>query len=393
MSLSHRLVFLARVLIGGLALAFVILLVRPQLIAHGPTVVIRESAPSKAQTQGPVSYAYAVKKAANAVVNINTAKVVVMHPSQGPGFPFFAPFPRQQPPQGQKRVETSLGSGVIISTSGYILTNYHVIRGADAIRVFLKDGRSAKARVVGVDPATDLAVLKIHLRGLTAITLGHTSDTVVGEVVLAIGDPFGIGQTVTMGIVSATGRDELGLNPIENFIQTDAAINPGNSGGALINTEGHLIGIDSAIYTHSGGFQGIGFAIPVNLARHVFRQIVKYGHVIEGWVGVAGQTLTPALARALKLPTGTRGVVVAAVYNNGPAAQAGIRPGDVIYAINGRPLRSANRALLTIADTKPGTPVTLGILRTGRRLAIRLIVGTRPPLKNMASVAQAPPAP
>ncbi|RCN56677.1 trypsin-like peptidase domain-containing protein [Acidiferrobacter thiooxydans] len=379
MSLAHRLVILARIVIGGLALAFVILLLRPQLIAHGPTVVIQEAAPRKTQTPGPVSYAYAVKKAANAVVNINTAKVVVTRPRRGPGFPFFEPFIGRRPPASRKRVETSLGSGVIVSKSGFILTNFHVIRGADAIRVFLKDGRSAKARVVGVDPATDLAVLKIHLPRLTAITLGHASDIAVGEVVLAIGDPFGIGQTVTMGIVSATGRDALGLNPIENFIQTDAAINPGNSGGALINTEGHLIGIDSAIYTHSGGFQGIGFAIPVNLARHVFRQIVKYGHVIEGWIGVAGQTLTPALARALKLPRSTHGVVVAAIYKNGPAAKAGIRPGDVLYAINGRPLRSANRALLTIADTKPGTPVTLGVLRAGRRLTVHAIVATRPP--------------
>ncbi|MDA8190408.1 MAG: PDZ domain-containing protein, partial [Gammaproteobacteria bacterium] len=192
---------------------------------------------------------------------------------------------------------------------------------------------------------------------------------------------------------SATGRDALGLNPIENFIQTDAAINPGNSGGALINTEGHLIGIDSAIYTHSGGFQGIGFAIPVNLARHVFRQIVKYGHVIEGWIGVAGQTLTPALARALKLPRSTHGVVVAAIYKNGPAAKAGIRPGDVLYAINGRPLRSANRALLTIADTKPGTPVTLGVLRAGRRLTVHAIVATRPPLKAPASYDRSPAPP
>ncbi len=393
MSLAHRLVILARIVIGGLALAFVILLLRPQLIAHGPTVVIQEAAPRKTQTPGPVSYAYAVKKAANAVVNINTAKVVVTRPRRGPGFPFFEPFIGRRPPASRKRVETSLGSGVIVSKSGFILTNFHVIRGADAIRVFLKDGRSAKARVVGVDPATDLAVLKIHLPRLTAITLGHASDIAVGEVVLAIGDPFGIGQTVTMGIVSATGRDALGLNPIENFIQTDAAINPGNSGGALINTEGHLIGIDSAIYTHSGGFQGIGFAIPVNLARHVFRQIVKYGHVIEGWIGVAGQTLTPALARALKLPRSTHGVVVAAIYKNGPAAKAGIRPGDVLYAINGRPLRSANRALLTIADTRPGTPVTLGVLRAGRRLTVHAIVATRPPLKAPVSYDRSPAPP
>ncbi len=390
MSLSHRLVILVRIVTGGLALAFVILLFRPQLIAHGPTVVVREAPPAKTSSPGPVSYAYAVKQAANAVVNINTAKVVVTHPRTAPELPFYQPFGGQQP-ESRKRVETSLGSGVIVSKAGYILTNYHVIHSADSIRVFLKDGRSANAQVVGVDPATDLAVLKIHLPRLSAITLGHASDIAVGDVVLAIGDPFGIGQTVTMGIVSATGRDELGLSPIENFIQTDAAINPGNSGGALINTDGDLIGIDSAIYTHSGGFQGIGFAIPVNLARHVFRQIVKYGHVIEGWIGVAGQTVTPALAETLKLPKSLRGVLVAAIYKNGPAAKAGVQPGDILYAINGRPLRSANRALLKIADTKPGTPITLGVLRNGHRLTVHMVVATRPPLKTATSLTQGPP--
>ncbi len=391
MSLAHRLVILVRIVTGGLALAFVILLFRPQLIAHGPTVVVHEAPPARTSAPGPVSYAYAVKQAADAVVNINTAKVVVTRPRNAPDVPFYEPFGGQPPPESRKRVETSLGSGVIVSKAGYILTNYHVIHSADAIRVFLKDGRSANARVVGVDPATDLAVLKIHLPHLSAITLGHASDIAVGDVVLAIGDPFGIGQTVTMGIVSATGRDELGLSPIENFIQTDAAINPGNSGGALINTNGDLIGIDSAIYTHSGGFQGIGFAIPVNLARHVFRQIVKYGHVIEGWIGVAGQTVTPALAQALKLPKSLRGVLVAAIYKNGPAAKAGLQPGDILYAINGRPLRSANRALLEIADTRPGTPITLGVLRHGQHLTVHMIVATRPPLKTATSLTQGPP--
>ncbi len=378
MPFSQRLATIARIIMGGLALAFVVVLFWPQLIARRPQVVIQEARAPGPRLQGPVSYAYAVKRAANAVVNINTAKVVVTHPPSSAGTPFFEPFPGQSPSGPEKRLETSLGSGVIISKSGFILTNYHVIRGADAIRVSLKDGRTAKARVVGVDPATDLAVLKIKLPHLTAITLGHASQVQVGDVVLAIGDPFGIGQTVTMGIVSATGRDELGLSPIENFIQTDAAINPGNSGGALINTQGALIGIDSAIYTHSGGFQGIGFAIPVNLARHVFRQIIRYGHVIEGWIGVAGQTLTPALARALKIPKTTRGVLVAAVYRNSPAAKAGLQAGDILYAINGAPLRSASRALFTIADTKPGTRITISLLRHGAKRTVAMTVATRP---------------
>lgn len=382
MPLQQRLINLARIVSGGLALAFVIVLIWPQLIVQRRAVVIHEAGPRARTIKGPVSYAYAVKEAANSVVNINTAKVIVSRPNPFPTQPFFEPFSEQRPPKARKRVETSLGSGVIISRSGFILTNYHVIKGADAIRVFLKDGRSAQARVVGVDPATDLAVLKIQLAGLTPITLGHASQIQVGEVVLAIGDPFGIGQTVTMGIVSATGRDELGLSPIENFIQTDAAINPGNSGGALINTQGDLVGIDTAIYTRSGGFQGIGFAIPVNLARHVFRQIVKYGHVIEGWVGVAGQTLTPALARALKIPQDTRGVLVAGVYAHSPAEQAHLKPGDILYAINGHPLKNANTALVTIADTKPGTTISVGVIRKGRHMSVSLVVAARPPLKT-----------
>ena len=381
MHIQQRLIVLARIITGGLALAFIIILIWPQLISSRPTVVIHEVAPQTGRAQGPVSYAHAVHQAAGAVVNINTAKVVLLRPQSFQQQPFFEQFSGQQQVPKNKRLETSLGSGVIISKSGFILTNYHVIKGADAIRVFLKDGRSAPARVVGIDTSTDLAVLKIRLPGLTAITLGHASDIQVGDVVLAIGDPFGIGQTVTSGIVSATGRDELGLSSIENFIQTDAAINPGNSGGALINTNGDLIGIDTAIYTHSGGFQGIGFAIPVNLARHVFRQIVKYGHVIEGWIGVAGQTLTPTLAQALKIPKTTKGVLVAGVYSQSPAAVAGLRPGDIIYAINGRPLLNANSALLTIADTRPGVTLPLKVLRAGHHITLSIVVAKRPPIK------------
>jgi len=392
MSFKHRLVTLVRVLSGGLALAFIVVLFWPQWVIHRPAVIVHEAPPSSHYTEGPVSYAYAVKRAASAVVNINTAKVVLTRPESEQDRPFFEPLPGEDAPPAQKQVETSLGSGVIISKSGFILTNYHVIKGADAIRVFLKDGRSAQAHIVGIDPATDLAVLRIHLKGLTAITLSHASQIEVGEVVLAIGDPYGIGQTVTTGIVSATGRDELGLSPIENFIQTDAAINPGNSGGALINTQGDLVGINSAIYTHNGGFQGIGFAIPVNLARHVFRQIVQYGHVIEGWIGVAGQTLTPALAQALRMPKTLKGVLVAGIYRGSPADKAGLRTGDVLYTINGQPLPSANKALLTIADTKPGSLIQLGVLRGKQHLVLSMTVEPRPPLKGEASsFAAAPP--
>lgn len=381
MRIQHRLTTLTKIITGGLALAFIVVLIWPQIIKTRPRVVIREARPERGRAKGPVSYAYAVERAANAVVNINTAKVVLLRPQPFSQQQFFEQFSGRQPSATKKRLETSLGSGVVITKSGFILTNYHVIKGADAIRVFLKDGRGATARVVGIDPSTDLAVLKIHLPRLTPITWGHARDVQVGDVVLAIGDPFGIGQTVTMGIVSATGRDELGLSSIENFIQTDAAINPGNSGGALINTEGDLVGIDTALYTHSGGFQGIGFAIPVNLARHVFNQIVKYGHVIEGWIGVAGQTLTPSLTQTLKLPKSTRGVLVVGVYQKSPAAAAGLKPGDIIAAINGRPLLNANTALLTIADTKPGVTLTLGVVRHGRRLTLPVRVAPRPPMK------------
>ncbi|MDA8390105.1 MAG: trypsin-like peptidase domain-containing protein [Gammaproteobacteria bacterium] len=376
MRLRQNLIMLSQALVLGLAMAFIAVLLWPRLFASRGNVVIREAPPASGHTPGPVSYATAVRLAAPAVVNINTARVVVLPQSRLLQEPFFG-IPRNDVPQ--KRIKTSLGSGVIISKSGYILTNYHVIKGADAIRVFLKDGRNTKARVVGTDPSTDLAVLKIHLPHLKAITLGHTRDTHVGDVVLAIGDPFGIGQTVTMGIVSATGRDELGLSAIENFIQTDAAINPGNSGGPLVNTQGDLVGINTALYSRSGGFQGIGFAIPVNLARHVFRQIIRYGHVIEGWVGVAGQTLTPTLARALKLPADTHGVLIAGVYAHSPAAKAGLEAGDIITAIDGHALLTANDALVQITDTNPGVKLVLTVLHGGTRQTKTVTVATRPP--------------
>ncbi len=376
MRLRKHLIMLSQALVLGLAIAFVAVLLWPRLFASRGNVVIREAKSTPGRTPAPVSYAPAVRLAAPAVVNINTARVVVLPQPHLLQEPFFG-IPRNEIPE--RRIKTSLGSGVIISRSGYILTNYHVIKGADAIRVFLKDGRNARARVVGTDPSTDLAVLKIGLPHLRAITLGHARNTRVGDVVLAIGDPFGIGQTVTMGIVSATGRDELGLSTIENFIQTDAAINPGNSGGALINTNGDLVGINTALYSRGGGFQGIGFAIPVNLARHVFRQIIRYGHVIEGWIGVAGQTLTPMLARALKLPADTRGVLIAGVYRQSPAAQAGLEPGDIITSIDGHPLLTANDALVQITDTNPGVKITLTVLHRGARQTKTVTVASRPP--------------
>jgi Do/DeqQ family serine protease len=369
----------------GLALAFLLVVIWPDLLRPtGAPVEVREApadtgfalrAPS-----GPVSYAAAVEKAAPAVVNINTAKVVAVR--QNPFFddPVFRQFFGRELDNlitPRKRVETSLGSGVILSEQGYLLTNHHVIRGADAIQVSLRDGRTAQAKVVGSDPDSDLAVLKIDLPKLPAITLGQSERLRIGDVVLAIGNPFGVGQTVTMGIVSATGRSKLGINVFENFIQTDAAINPGNSGGALVDAEGNLVGINTAIFSKSGGYQGIGFAIPTTLARSVLEDIIKHGRPIRGWIGVDGNAITPELARALDLKT-THGVIIAGVVRNGPAHRAGVEPGDVVEAIDGRKIGDAREALMAISARKPGGTVKLDIVRDGKNLAIEVPVIERP---------------
>ena len=308
--------FVAQAFIAGLALAFIIVLVWPNLLQRLPerTVEIRQAVPTTglAIQQGPVSYAAAVEKAAPAVVKISTAKVVTVTPH-----PFFDdPAFRQFFGGGddlirpQKRVETGLGSGVIVSDKGYVLTNHHVIKGADAIQVALRDGRNAPAKIIGTDPDTDLAVLQIELDKLPVITLTDSNALHIGDVTLAIGNPYGVGQTVTMGIVSATGRTKLGINTFENFIQTDAAINPGNSGGALIDANGNLIGINTAIFSRSGGSQGIGFAIPANMARDVLEEILEYGRPRRGWLGVEAHTVTPTIAKALEMKEAT-GVIVA----------------------------------------------------------------------------------
>ncbi|OGI58451.1 MAG: hypothetical protein A2809_05645, partial [Candidatus Muproteobacteria bacterium RIFCSPHIGHO2_01_FULL_61_200] len=335
----HTLSYLAQAVILGLAIAFVVMYFWPEIAGQdAPTVEIRQTAPetSKRPANGPYSYAQAVDRASPAVVNINTAKVVTVKPHPFLNDPVFRQFfgnpdnlitPR-------KRVETSLGSGVIMSAQGYILTNHHVIQGAEAIQVSLQDGRMVQAKVVGSDPETDVAVLKIDLKKLPVITLGHSDHLRVGDVVLAIGNPFGVGQTVTMGIVSATGRNKLGINTIENFIQTDAAINPGNSGGALIDAEGNLVGINTAIFSRSGGNQGIGFAIPTSLAQNVMEEILEHGRPLRGWLGIEAQVITPQIARALDLEN-TTGVVVVGVVRGGPAHSAGLQPRDVLVAIDG----------------------------------------------------------
>ena len=381
MRLRHVFSFLSQAIVLGLAAAFVLVYLWPGLIEWTTPVAIQStnSALARPATSGPYSYAQAVAKAAPAVVNINTAKIVTVRPQPYFDDPFFRQFfgggnnmitPRKQ-------VENSLGSGVILSTQGYILTNHHVINGADKIQVSLQDGRMAQAKLVGSDPDTDVAILKIDLKNLPVIALGRSEDIHVGDVVLAIGNPFGVGQTVTMGIVSATGRNKLGINTFENFIQTDAAINPGNSGGALIDAEGNLIGINTAIFSKSGGNQGIGFAIPTSLAEGVMQEILQHGHPMRGWLGVEAQAITPQVAEALNLDT-TEGVVVVGVMRGGPAHRAGLLPGDVIQTIDGKKITEARQALLIISTRKPGSRVKLKIVRQGKRMSLEAVAIERP---------------
>jgi Do/DeqQ family serine protease len=380
MRLRSILIFLAQAVVLGLATAFILSWLWPNLMSP-QTVEIRQAAGDlSARAGGPVSYAAAVEKAAPAVVNVNTAKVVTVRQSNplldDPVFrQFFGRNNDMITPQ--KRIETSLGSGVILSEQGYILTNFHVIRGADAIQVTLRDGRTAAAKVVGSDSDTDIAVLKIDLKRLPVITLGQSEKLRVGDVVLAIGNPFGVGQTVTMGIVSATGRNKLGINTFENFIQTDAPINPGNSGGALIDAQGNLIGINSAIFSQSGGSQGIGFAIPVSLARGVLQEIIEHGRPVRGWLGVEAHAVTPEIAEELNLPE-AEGVIVVGVYRNGPAHRAGIKPGDLIKAIDGKKITEARDALLAISAHRPGSKVNVTINRDGKDITLEATATERP---------------
>ena len=348
---------------------FVVATLQPQWLNRRATVggvsVIEapaSSLPRLAGSAGPMgSFAAAAKIASAAVVSINTSKAAVKNPQMNdPWFRFFFG------DQNQGETQAGLGSGVIVSSSGYILTNNHVVEGADEIEVVLNDTRKTRAKVIGTDPDTDLAILKIDLDKLPVIVLGNSDDLQVGDPVLAIGNPFGVGQTVTGGIVSALGRNQLGINTFENFIQTDAAINPGNSGGALVDGNGNLLGINTAIYSRSGGSMGIGFAIPVSTAKQVLESIVTEGQVTRGWIGVEPQELNAELVEAFKLkPEAARagGVIITGVLQNGPAAQGGIRPGDVIMAVGGQPVRNVSQLLTAVAALKPGTAAPLKVLR------------------------------
>lgn len=344
--------------------------------ANRPPPEIRQAEPLT-RNQGPASYSNAVNQAAPAVVNIYSSRIVErdQHPLMSD--PFFQQFFSGDDATTHQRMLSSLGSGVIVSQDGYVLTNHHVISGADQIQVALRDGRETLAEVVGTDPESDLAVLRINLDNLPVIELTNSEDVAVGDVALAIGNPFGVGQTVTVGIISATGRSHLGLNAYEDFIQTDAAINPGNSGGALVNPDGALVGINTAIFSRSGGSQGIGFAIPANLAHSILNELVTQGRVIRGWLGIEAQALSRELAASFGLRT-PQGVIVAGVVSEGPAAKAGLQPGDVLLSIDGQAILDARATMSDIASIPPGTSLPLTIVRSGERIEMTLEVGERP---------------
>ncbi|MGP9797235.1 Do family serine endopeptidase [Halomonas sp. 86] len=349
-------------------------------VSSRPAPETRQAAPLS-RDQGPASYSSAVSQAAPAVVNIYSSRIVErdQHPLMSD--PFFQQFFSGDDATTHQRMLSSLGSGVIISHDGYVLTNHHVINGADEIQVALRDGRETLAEVIGTDPESDLAVLHIDLEDLPVIEIADSADVAVGDVALAIGNPFGVGQTVTMGIISATGRNHLGLNAYEDFIQTDAAINPGNSGGALINPDGALVGINTAIFSRSGGSQGIGFAIPANLAHSVLDELVTQGRVIRGWLGIEAQALSRELAASFGLRT-PQGVIVAGVASGGPADEAGLEPGDILLSVNGQTVLDARATMSNIASIPPGTTLPITIVRGGERIDISLEVGERPLVPN-----------
>ena len=363
----------------GLAAAFLVLLLRPDL-AGQPVQTIAKPVLLE-RSGGPVSYADAVQRSAPSVVNVFAVKITREKPNPLFDDPLFKRFFGDQTNRPRFRRENSLGSGVIADDNGYILTNNHVIEGASEIQVVLDDGRSLPARIVGSDPETDIAVLQAAGSKLPIANLGTADQMQVGDVVMAIGNPFGVGQTVTMGIVSATGRDQLGITDFENFIQTDAAINPGNSGGALINALGDVVGINTAIFSKSGGSQGIGFAIPIQLAKEVMTQIVENGRVIRGWLGITGQNLTPALAESLDIDM-RQGILVSGVLEGGPADQAGLKPGDLIVEIDRQTITGSQQMLNMIAGKPPGSPLAIGILRSGESARMIAIVGERPSING-----------
>ncbi|MDP2172110.1 MAG: Do family serine endopeptidase [Rhodocyclaceae bacterium] len=378
----HRLwLIFAQAVTVSIAALFVIQTLKPEWLPArpfdlaGPAVISVQQAAPAGEARSVATYADAAQAALPAVVHIFTSQEVRRHPFiNDPVFRHF--FGDRFGPDSQR--QSGLGSGVVVSADGLVLTNNHVVESADEIEVAFHDGRKTKAQLVGADPESDLAVLKIVTdSALSPITLAPAESLRIGDVVLAIGNPFGVGQTVTSGIVSALGRTHLGINTFENFIQTDAAINPGNSGGALVDSNGRLVGINTAIYSQSGGSMGIGFAIPVSLAKSVMEQIIKTGSVTRGWIGVEVQDMTPDLAESFGVKLG-QGALIAGVMRNSPADKAGIKPGDVLLTVGNQPVKDAQVMLDLIAALPPGEPARFGLSRAGKAQEVTVTIGKRP---------------
>jgi serine protease DegQ len=368
----------------SMAILLVLRVFSPNFLNKGQQNVVVNQVESSLNANLAGSYSLAAKKAMPAVVNIFTSKKSPENPHQkfldDPAFrQFFGD--QLDDLDSQSQPENSLGSGVIVSEQGLILTNNHVVAAADEIEIALADGRKLSAKVVGTDPDTDLALIKVDAEHLPAITFASSDKLNVGDVVLAIGNPFGVGQTVTQGIISALGRNHLGINIYENFIQTDASINPGNSGGALIDTNGNLVGINSAIYSRSGGSMGIGFAIPATLARQVMEQIIAQGNVTRGWIGIEAQDITPELAESFKLKL-AQGALIAGVLRDSPADKAGLRAGDVLLAIDGKSVSDSGSMLNLIAVLTPNKKATIKIARAEKTVDISILIGKRPKPAN-----------
>ena len=374
----------------SLAVLFVVSTLKPEWLGRFPSFPV---APPVSQPQTPASeplpasgsFREAAKMALPAVVHIFTSQKVRSPRSPLLNDPLFRHFFGDDPEIDDQR-KSGLGSGVIVSPDGYILTNYHVIEGADQIEIALNNGHTLKAQPVGGDPETDLAVLKLDPgkdgeRNFPAIRIGQMDDVVVGDITLAIGNPFGVGQTVTMGIISALGRSHLGINTFENFIQTDAAINPGNSGGALVDIQGNLIGINTAIYSRSGGSLGIGFAIPISTAANIMDQIIKTGSVTRGWIGIEAQEITDELAESFGLQN-TDGALIAGVQRGSPADAGGVKPGDILISVAGKPVKDPQAMLDLIAGQKPGETVSFSFRRQKNVLETTIRVGKRPPIRH-----------
>ncbi|MCH8622031.1 Do family serine endopeptidase [Undibacterium sp. TS12] len=381
----------AQTITVGLAIWFIVTTLKPDWVKAGYNprqtqtlnagVNVKEAPANSVLAQS--SYSAAAKHAMPSVVNIFTSKEVRQRRNPLLNDPFLRRFfGEQQNPQAERL--SSLGSGVIVSDQGYILTNNHVVESADDIEVALSDGRKASAKVVGTDPETDLAVIKIDVPNLPAITFGRSDQAAVGDVVLAIGNPFGVGQTVTMGIISAVGRNNLTENAFENFIQTDAAVNPGNSGGALVDVNGNLLGVNTAIYSQTGGSVGIGFAIPVTTVKTVMESIITNGHVVRGWIGVEPQDITPELADSFGLKQKS-GAIIAGVIRGGPADKAGMKPGDILIAIEGKPVGDTTQMLNLVAQLKPGNKAKITVLRDTKEPTLDVLIGKRPTARKEES--------